>query len=97
MRDRWDVPAGTLAQVDTVGHAGQFGEWCFTVRWHRPPPTKGDVHRDDSLNLFESDMADFEIFTGPLPEIHYPPRRRDRTLIPGASTTARLALYLDRE
>jgi hypothetical protein len=24
------------------------------------------VHRDSSLNLFEADLADFEIFTGPL-------------------------------
>jgi hypothetical protein len=29
MRDRRDVPAGTLAQVDTVGHAGQFGGVVF--------------------------------------------------------------------
>ena len=36
IRDRWDVPAGTLAEVDSVGHTGQFGEWCFTVRWQLP-------------------------------------------------------------
>jgi hypothetical protein len=37
--DRWDVPAGTLSQMDTVGHAGQFGEWCFTVRSSHCPPS----------------------------------------------------------
>ena len=81
-RDRWDATAGTLAKVDTVRQHSRFVEWCFTVRWHRPPPTKRALHRDGSLNLFENDLADFEIFPGPLPEIHYGPQRRGRGIIP---------------
>ena len=37
--DRWDAPAGTLARVESVGHAGVMQDWCFTVEWlnrHRP-------------------------------------------------------------
>jgi hypothetical protein len=79
--DRWDARAGTLAEVTSAGHEGIFDKWCFTVRWHRPPETKRAVHRDESLNLFEADLADFEIFTGPLPPIHTPQRRRGRAII----------------
>jgi hypothetical protein len=82
IRDRWDATAGTLAEVDTVRESSRFVKWCFTVRWHRPRPTKRILRRDDSLNLFESDLADFEVFTGPLPEIQSPPRRRVRGMSP---------------
>jgi hypothetical protein len=81
-RDRWDVQAGTFAVVDTVGHAGQFGEWCFTVRWQLPPQSKRAMRRDYSLNLFEGELADFELFNGPLPSISSPQRRRTHAIIP---------------
>jgi hypothetical protein len=41
-------------------------QWRFTVRWHRPPETNGACTVTIAWNLFESDLADFEIFTGPL-------------------------------
>jgi hypothetical protein len=80
-RDRWDVPAGTYAMVDTVGHAGRFGEWCFTVRWRFAPQSKRAKRRDYSLNLLEADLADFEVFHDPLPRIAPPQRRRDHAII----------------
>jgi hypothetical protein len=83
-RDRWDARAGTLAEVISAGCAGILDQWRFTVRWHRPPDTKRAVHRDESLNLFESDLADFELFTGPLPSIYSPQQGRGRAIIPQA-------------
>ena len=67
VRARWESVAGTLAVVESLGAVGVPSEWCFTVRWHRPPPHKNALHRDTSLNLFESDLADFELFRGPPP------------------------------
>ena len=78
---RWDATAGTLAVVDTVRQSSRFVEWCFTVRWHRSPPNKRALHRDTSLNLFESDLPDFEVFTGPLPAIDIPSGRRRKGIL----------------
>ena len=50
MRDRWDVTAGTLARVDT----GEFGEWCFTVRWHLPPPERVSERRIAQFRNFRT-------------------------------------------
>ena len=80
-KDRWDAAAGTLAEVDSVRHARRLEEWCFTVGWHRSPPNKRAVHRDHSINLFESDLADLEIFTGSLPSILVPQRQRGRAIM----------------
>ena len=46
-----------------------------------PPQIKRATRRDSSLNLFEADLADFEIFTGPLPPIPPPQRERGRAII----------------
>ena len=31
--DRWDASAGTVARVESMGHAGVLADWCFTVEW----------------------------------------------------------------
>jgi hypothetical protein len=54
------VPAGTLAQVDTVGTTWQ-GEFVFTVRWmNSRTGTQARAVTDRSLNLWEQDLVDFE-------------------------------------
>ena len=59
---RWDVPIGTLARIDTVGSTAD--RWCFTVEWlTRASP----LRRSYSLNLFEEDLACFQVFEGPVP------------------------------
>jgi hypothetical protein len=54
------VPAGTLAEVDTVGTTWQ-GEFVFTVRWlNSKTGTQARPVTDRSLNLWEQDLVDFE-------------------------------------
>ena len=58
--DFFDVPAGTLAKVDSVGTSWQ-GEFAFTVRWlNVNTGTKVRPISDRSLNLWEEDLAHFE-------------------------------------
>jgi hypothetical protein len=83
IKDRWDVPAGTLAEVNSVRQERGMEGWCFTVRWHRVPPKKRATHRDHSINLFEQDLADFEVFSGPLPPIPLPQRRGADVIMSG--------------
>ena len=65
--DRWDAPAGTVARVESVGQAGVLADWCFTVEWlNRPYHYDYGRHRHTSLNLFEEDLQDFEVHTGPI-------------------------------
>jgi len=81
--DRWDAPAGTVARVESVGHAGVLQGWCFTVEWlNRPYHYDYGRHRHTSLNLFEEDLQDFEVHTGPI--VQPPDRnpRRRRAMIP---------------
>lgn len=56
-----DVPCGTLATVETVGLLASR-TWGFTVRWHNLITTPQRKHRYPcSLNLWESDLALFEV------------------------------------
>ena len=58
-----DVPAGTLATVETVGMLLER-TWGFTVRWHNLLSTPQRKHRYPcSLNLWESDLNLFELVT----------------------------------
>ena len=70
--DRWDAPAGTVARVESVGHAGVLQGWCFTVEWLNRSDQYGRRHT--SLNLFEEDLQDFEVHTGPIvqPPVGFP-------------------------
>jgi hypothetical protein len=63
VRARGDATAGALAVVETVRQSRSFVEWCLPVRWHHPPPNKRALHRDTRLNLVESELLDFGIFT----------------------------------
>jgi hypothetical protein len=74
-KDHWDATARTLAEGDTVRQSSRFVEWYFIDRVASTPPTKRTLHVTAVLILLEIDLADFEIFTGPLPEINSPPRR----------------------
>ena|SRR5215208_5834651 len=57
-----DVPAGTLATVETVGVLDRT--WGFTVRWRNLLSTPQRKHRYQcSLNLWESDLDLFEPVT----------------------------------
>ena len=61
LSDAWSVPAGTLARVETVGRTWQ-GEFVFTVRWlNWRIGTKSRPVSDRSLNLWEQDLAQFEV------------------------------------
>ena len=63
--DRLGVPADTFATVDTVGRL-RTGEFVFTVRWlNLPSGTQVRPISDRSLNLWESDLADFEAVSEP--------------------------------
>lgn len=78
--NRWDAPAGTLARVDTVGSTADL--WCFTVVWlTRAFPVRRSSRRSSSLNLFEEDLASFEVFEGPVPSppLYVRPRRASAT------------------
>jgi hypothetical protein len=60
-----NVPAGTLATVDSTGTM-RDGAWWFTVRWHSYKPISVKFPRDVveySLNLWESDLTLFEVVT----------------------------------
>jgi len=71
---RWEAPAGTVARVESVSHAGVLQGWCFTVEWLNRPDHYGR-HRHTSLNLFDEDLQDFEVHTGPIVP---PPDRNSR-------------------
>jgi hypothetical protein len=63
LSDLIGVPQGTIAKVDSVG-TGPTGQWCFTVRYlTRPIGTSRRPISDRSLNLWESDLARFELVT----------------------------------
>jgi hypothetical protein len=60
-----NVPAGTWATVDSTGNMHD-GAWCFTVRWrpYTPIPKEFPRHVTEySINLWESDLALFEVLT----------------------------------
>src|SRR5215213_4586492 len=67
-----DVPAGTLATVETVGVVDRT--WRFTVRWHTHTAiatrswskhvTGKERSSQRSLNLWESNLEMFELATG---------------------------------
>lgn len=61
LSNAWSVPAGTLARVETVGRTWQ-GEFVFTVRWlNWRIKTQSRPVSDRSLNLWEQDLAQFEV------------------------------------
>ena len=61
LSDAWSVLAGTLARVETVGRTWQ-GEFVFTVRWlNWRIRTQSRPVSDRSLNLWEQDLAQFEV------------------------------------
>ena len=62
LNDRLGVPRGTLARVETVG-SYWTGEFLFTVRWLLGSGTKQRAISDRSLNLWESNLSDFEPVT----------------------------------
>jgi hypothetical protein len=65
LTDYSNVPAGTLATVDSTGTI-RDGAWWFTVRWHHYKPITARFPRDVaeySLNLWESDLTLFEVVT----------------------------------
>jgi hypothetical protein len=65
LTDYSNVPAGTLATIDSLGTMID-GTWYFTVRWHnyRPIPARFPHHVVEySLNLWESDLALFQVVT----------------------------------
>ncbi len=70
--DRWDAPVGTLARVESIGHVGGTQDWCFTVEWLNRTDQR-NRHRHTSLNLFDQDLSDFEVYTGPIVPPHRNP------------------------
>jgi hypothetical protein len=59
--DRLGVPAQTFARVETLGTVWT-GEFVFTVRWlNIKPGSKQRPRSDWSLNLWEQDLAHFEV------------------------------------
>src|SRR5215204_3037467 len=66
-----DVPAGTLATVETVGTVNRV--WCFTVHWqtHTAIATRSwskhvagkERSSQRSLNLWESNLEMFQLVT----------------------------------
>jgi len=58
-----NVPTGTWATVDSTGTM-KDGAWWFTVQWHNYRPIPKRFPRDVtecSINLWESDLALFEV------------------------------------
>lgn len=56
-----DLPAGTLATVETVGSLSD-GTFYFTVRWlGLKPGTRRQPVCDTSLNFWEDDLKLFEV------------------------------------
>jgi hypothetical protein len=96
IRQRWDVPIGTLAKVQHVGQAGVPPLWCFTCEWlftdGRPSP-RGSW----SLNLFEEDLPDFEPYAGQF-SVELPQKNRKSQLMPTARYRDQLCLpFMDHE
>ena len=88
--ERWDAPAGTIARVTGVGHAGVQQAWCCHLEWlNRPKEYGGNGH--GGLNYFEEDLQDFEIHTGPIVQPPDRKQRRGRAMIP-RTTTEQLCL-----
>jgi hypothetical protein len=76
LTDYSNVPAGTLATVDSTGTIKDEGTWWFTVRWrhYRPIPNKFPRGVTEySLNLWETDLELFEVVSARqvLPKIHH--------------------------
>ena len=46
---RWEAPAGTVARVESVSHAGVLQGWCFTVEWFNRSDHYGR-HRHTAAN-----------------------------------------------
>jgi hypothetical protein len=64
VKDRWDAPLGTLAEVESVGHVGGIPPrtWYFRVWWLIAESTRwGKI----SSNLFAEDLDDFEVYKMP--------------------------------
>jgi hypothetical protein len=63
INDRWDSSPGMFAIVERVGYVGSPKVWSFRVRWlNQETATKwGKL----STNLFEEDLADFEVYRLP--------------------------------
>ena len=59
IKDRWDAPVGTLAEVESVGYVGTPSRtWYLRVWWLIREPTRwGKI----SANLFSEDLNDFEV------------------------------------
>jgi hypothetical protein len=58
-----NLPAGSLATLDTVGSLSD-GTFYFTVRWlGLMPGTRSKAMSDTSLNFWEDDLNLFEIVT----------------------------------
>jgi hypothetical protein len=63
LTDYSNVPAGTWATVDSTGTM-RDGAWWFTVQWHPYSPIRERFPHaviEYSLNLWESDLALFEL------------------------------------
>ncbi len=73
--DRWDAPGGTLGRVESIEHTGVTQDWCFTVEWLNRTDQLSR-HRHTSLNLFDYDLPDFEVSTGPIAP---PPHRNPQS------------------
>lgn len=79
-----DVPAGTLATVETVGTVNRV--WRFTVRWHSHTAVATrswskhvagkERSSQRSLNLWESNLEMFELATEENAASHPRPTRR---------------------
>jgi hypothetical protein len=69
----WDAPVGTIGRVEAVGQT--LNQWFFRVEWLNIPPR---CRRPFSLNLFEEDLPQFELFTGEVPLSPLPFKKRSR-------------------
>ena len=65
IRDRWDVPTGTLAKAESVEATGLHAAWYFTCEW-LPGLDMPAPRRTRSLTLFEDDFAVLSLMTVPL-------------------------------
>jgi len=86
LSDYSNVPAHTWATVDLTGTM-KDGAWWFTVQWHNYRPIPKRFPRDVteySINLWESDLALFEVAS---PEEEQA-ARRPKLELPSSSTLA---------
>src|SRR5215203_5892186 len=90
LSDCLDVPAGTLATVDTVGTVNRV--WRFTVHWHTHTAiaTRSwskhvagkERSSQRSLNLWESNLEMFELATQEAGSCPPSPRRQPKAFKP---------------